>query len=65
MEKQAAGTPLPHDPPRMRKDVESFPQLPKNAENGHAAWNDWPWKLHRINVMLKIYVAKVHTMCMF
>ncbi len=48
MEKQHAGAPLPHDPPRMRKDVDEFPQFPEDAATGHAAWNDWPWKLHRI-----------------
>ena len=30
----------------MRKDVDEFPE---HTANGHAAWNDWPWKLHRIN----------------
>jgi arylsulfatase A-like enzyme len=49
MEKQQAGAPLPHDPPRMLKDVKEFPQLPEETAKGHAAWNDWPWKLHRIN----------------
>jgi arylsulfatase A-like enzyme len=49
MQKQQAGAPLPHDPPRMRKDVDEFPQLPEDAAKGHAAWIDWPWKLHRIN----------------
>ena len=49
MERQQAGAPLPHDPPRMRKDVDEFPQFPEDTAKGHAAWNDWPWKLHRIN----------------
>ena len=49
MEKQLAGEPLPHDPPRMQKDVEEFPQFPEDTAKGHAAWTDWPWKLHRIN----------------
>ncbi len=49
MEKQRAGEPLPHDPPRLRKDVDDFPQHPEDTEKGHAAWNDWPWKLHRVN----------------
>ena len=49
MEKQQAGAPLPHDAPRMRKDVDVFPQFPEEATTGHAAWNDWPWKLHRID----------------
>ncbi len=48
MEKQLAGAPLPHDPPRMRKDVDEFPQFPEDIATGHAAWNAWPWKLHRI-----------------
>lgn len=48
MEKQQAGAPLPHDPVRMRKDVDKFPQFPEETTTGHAAWNDWPWKLHRI-----------------
>lgn len=49
MEKQKAGAPLPHDPPRMKKDVDEFPQFAADTATGHAAWNDWPWKLHRIN----------------
>ncbi len=49
MEKQLAGAPLPHNPTRMRKDVDEFPQFPEQTANGHAAWTDWPWKLHRIN----------------
>ena len=49
MEKQEAGAPLPHDLHRIRKDVDEFPQFPEGTATGHAAWNDWPWKLHRIN----------------
>jgi len=49
MEKQHAGAPLPHNPHRMRKDTDEFPQFPESTATGHAAWNDWPWKLHRIN----------------
>jgi len=49
MNKQQAGAPLPHNPQRMRKDVDEFPQFPEDTAKGHAAWNDWPWKLHRIN----------------
>jgi arylsulfatase A-like enzyme len=48
MKKQQAGAPLPHDRKRMRKDVDRFPQFPEDTVNGHAAWNAWPWKLHRI-----------------
>lgn len=49
MEKQQAGAPLPHDQHRMQKDVDEFPQLAEDSSKGHAAWNKWPWKLHRIN----------------
>ena len=49
MEKQRAGVPPPHNPERMKKDVNEFPQFPEDTATGHAAWNDWPWKLHRIN----------------
>ncbi|MFT5527253.1 MAG: arylsulfatase A-like enzyme [Pirellulaceae bacterium] len=48
MDKQQAGSPLPHDPQRIKKDVDEFPQFPEATAVGHAAWNDWPWKLHRI-----------------
>ena len=48
MEKQQAGDPVPHNPERMKKDVDEFPQFPEDTVVGHAAWNDWPWKLHRI-----------------
>ncbi len=48
MEKQQAGAPLPHNQERMSKDVAEFPQYPEDTVRGHAAWNDWPWKLHRI-----------------
>lgn len=49
MQKQQSGAPLPHNKPRMRKDVGEFPQFPEEVATGHAAWNDWPWKLHRIS----------------
>lgn len=49
MEKQKSGAPTPHDANRIQKDVEEFPQFPEDTTTGHAAWTDWPWKLHRIN----------------
>ena len=49
MEKQQAGARLPHNEHRIRKDVDEFPQFSEETATGHAAWNDWPWKLHRIN----------------
>ena len=56
MEKQQAGAPLPHNPSRMKKDIDEFPQFAEETVKGHAAWNDWPWKLHRINgVKFELY----------
>lgn len=49
MEKQQAGEPVPHDPARMKKDIDQFPQFAEDTAKGHAAWHDWPWKLHRFN----------------
>lgn len=49
LEQQQAGVPRPHNAHRIRKDVDEFPQFPEDTATGHAAWNDWPWKLHRIN----------------
>lgn len=49
MEKQQSRALPPHSPERLRKDVDDLPQYPEDIATGHAAWNDWPWKLHRIN----------------
>ena len=49
MEKQQAGAPQPHNAERMQKDVDEYPQFAEDTTTGHAAWTDWPWKLHRIN----------------
>lgn len=49
MQQQQAGAPLPHNAARILKDVDQFPQFPEDTTKGHAAWTDWPWKLHRIN----------------
>lgn len=49
MEKQQAGDPPPHNPDRLRMRVDQFPQHPEDIAKGHAAWSDWPWKLHRID----------------
>lgn len=48
-DKQQSGAPAPHDPERMAKDVAAFPQFDEGKATGHAAWTDWPWKLHRID----------------
>jgi hypothetical protein len=48
-EQQQASAKPPHNPARMAKDVAEFPQFAEDYAKGHAAWTDWPWKLHRIN----------------
>jgi arylsulfatase A-like enzyme len=47
MEAQQAGKPDPQ-PQRILKNVRKFPKFGDDAMRGHAAWIDWPWKLHRI-----------------
>ena len=47
MDAQQAGQPTPH-PERILKNVNEFPTFDRGDYKGHAAWNDWPWKLHRI-----------------
>jgi arylsulfatase A-like enzyme len=47
MEAQQKGLPNPF-PERLLKNVEEFPQFERGDYQGHAAWNAWPWKLHRI-----------------
>ena len=46
-EAKKAGQPNPH-PTRVLKNVNEFPTFGADAQRGHAAWNAWPWKLHRI-----------------
>ncbi|MFK7818356.1 MAG: sulfatase [Planctomycetaceae bacterium] len=53
MEKQQTGEPVPHNASRMLKDVNDFPQFAADKSTGHAAWTDWPWKLHRITSRAK------------
>ncbi len=37
------------DPERLRMDAgKNIKQHPEDSFPGHAAWLDWPWKLHRI-----------------
>ncbi len=47
MEAQQAGKPDPF-PQLLYKNVREFPEFGADALRGHAAWTDWPWKLHRI-----------------
>ena len=35
-------------PDRILKNTAEFPKRDANDLRGHAAWTDWPWKLHRI-----------------
>lgn len=57
-EAQQAGEPSPF-PERIFKNVREFPEVADMPLVGHAAWNDWPWKLHRIEqdgtVTLELY----------
>ena len=58
---QKAGKPNPH-PERILKNVKEFPTFDMKDLEGHAAWNDWPWKLHRIErkdkVIYELYDLK-------
>ena len=58
MEAKMAGKPNPH-PERILKNVNEFPDFQSLDSRGHAAWNAWPWKLHRIesrgNVKYELY----------
>tara|TARA_R110000850_G_scaffold54619_1_gene130003 strand:- start:248 stop:1657 length:1410 start_codon:yes stop_codon:yes gene_type:complete len=58
MEAQQAGAHSPY-PERLLKNVEEFPTLIRGDYGGHAAWNEWPWKLHRIqkgdSVTIELY----------
>lgn len=47
LEAKVAGQPNPH-PERILKNVMEFSTFGDDAKRGHAAWNAWPWKLHRI-----------------
>lgn len=50
---EQAGKPNPH-PDRILKNVNVFPKFEKPDLHGHAAWNAWPWKLHRIEQQGKV-----------
>lgn len=64
MDAQQAGKPTPL-PERLRKDIDDYPQFPEDQFQGHAAWLDWPWKLHRIEgkkVTFELYNLVTHPM---
>lgn len=44
---QQSGAENPH-PDRVLKNVNEFPPRDPSDLRGHAAWTDWPWKLHRL-----------------
>ena len=58
LDAKQAGKPNPF-PERILKNVQVFPTLDMTDLEGHAAWNRWPWKLHRIekkdNVIYELY----------
>lgn len=54
MEAQAAGKKVHQN--RLLKNVNQFPKRDKNNLNGHAAWNKWPYKVHRIERKGKVKV---------
>tara|TARA_B100000902_G_scaffold260014_1_gene246254 strand:- start:394 stop:780 length:387 start_codon:yes stop_codon:yes gene_type:complete len=47
LEAREAGEDNPF-PERILKNVNEFPPRNRTDLRGHAAWTDWPWKLHRI-----------------
>ncbi len=59
LEAKQAGQPNPF-PNRVLKNVNEFPTFGEDALRGHAAWNDWPWKLHRVEKNRKITFELYH-----
>ncbi|MBL69422.1 MAG: N-acetylgalactosamine 6-sulfate sulfatase [Verrucomicrobiales bacterium] len=59
LEAKQAGQPNPF-PNRVLKNVNKFPTFGEDALRGHAAWNDWPWKLHRIEKNRKVTFELYH-----
>lgn len=52
-EAQTKGAPTPH-PERLLNNVRDFPDRHAGGRRGHAAWLEWPWKLHRIEAKGKV-----------
>ena len=59
MEAEQSGKPNPF-PGRRLKNVNEYPDLDENDLHGHAAWNSWPWKLHRIEQNGKVKIELYH-----
>jgi len=53
LEAEQAGKPNPFSE-RILKNVKEFPTFDMSDLEGHAAWNEWPWKLHRIEKKDKV-----------
>jgi arylsulfatase A-like enzyme len=51
---QKSGKSTPY-PERILKNVNEFETFDPNNLLGHAAWNAWPWKLHRIQTREETY----------
>ncbi|MDE0935856.1 MAG: sulfatase-like hydrolase/transferase [Mariniblastus sp.] len=59
MQAEEAGKPNPF-PERQLKNVNEYPDRDQNDLHGHAAWNSWPWKLHRIEQNGKVKIELYH-----
>ena len=54
LDAQKSGKPTPY-PERILKNVNEFETFDPDNLLGHAAWNAWPWKLHRIQTKEETY----------
>jgi hypothetical protein len=59
MQAEESGEPNPF-PRRLLKNVNEYPKRDQNDLHGHAAWNSWPWKLHRIEKNGKVKTELYH-----
>ncbi len=59
MAAQQSNSPSPY-PERLLKNVEEFPDYVVGDYQGHAGWNDWPWKLHRIQKKNEVTIELYH-----
>jgi len=59
MKAQQAGKPSPF-PERLLKNIREFPSFTEGNYQAHAAWNDWPRKLHRIQKGDQVRIELYH-----
>lgn len=59
MEAERDGKRNPY-PERLLKNVNALPAFDPSDLHGHAAWNAWPWKLHRIEKDGKVTLELYH-----